>query len=169
MSRERFTGFVSVLLAALLALLALGAGGAAAADVTLTNETVTVDGDTQSVYAEVNNSASADAPVSVKFTGLDADGNETWNETRAVTVSSDSTQMVERTDLNASAVDSVQVKVTLDNSSVSAENVSASTGSIQKVAGGSGGGFVDGSTGGVPNVAIGAGALVLALVYRSRD
>lgn len=151
------SGLIGTLALALMALLAL-TGGATAADVTLANETVAVDGDTQSVYAEVNNSATANASLVVEFVGQDTSGNETWTDSRNVTVGADSTKMIERSDLNASAVDSVKVKATLDNSTVSSENVSVSTGAIQKVAGGSGGGFLDGS--GIPK-----GALALAALF----
>ncbi|MDM9626093.1 hypothetical protein QTL95_09305 [Rhizobium sp. S152] len=151
-------GFALVL--ALVAAVLLGAvGGVAAADVSLTNETVAVDGDTQSVYAQVNASdATTDANVTVEWVGIDADGNETGTlDTRNVTVPNGTTETVKYESVDPTAYDSVRVTVMLDNTTASADNVSASAGAIQMVAGGGGGGLLDGTD----RTTIGAGVVVL--------
>ncbi|QZX99798.1 hypothetical protein [Halobaculum rubrum] len=133
-------------------------GGAVAADVELTNETVAVDGDTRSVYADLNatSDVNTSANFTVEFVGIDADGNETGTlDTRNVTVDSGNTSLVEYTDVNASAYSQVKVMVHVDNTTASTANVSAEVGTIQMVAGSGGGGGIGSSLG-----SIGTGGLV---------
>jgi len=141
------------LLVAVVAGLALGAvGGVSAADVEIANETVSVDNDTSSVYAEINTTENTgDANVTVEFVPI-ADGNESDPITRNLTVASGETTLEEYQDVNATEYDSYRVVVTADNST----NTTATVGTFQKVAGGSGGGGIGGT-------GIGAGAALAAL------
>ena len=140
----------------------LGAvGGAAAADVEITNETVAVDNETQSVYTELNatSNVSTNATFDVVYSGIDSEGNVTGElANRSVTVDSGNVTLEEYQSVNASAYESVRVTVKVNNSSVSPSNVSAEVGTIQKVAGSSGGGFdlggTDGATAGIALVAL---------------
>ncbi len=152
------------LLVAVVAGLALGAvGGVSAADVEIANDTVSVDDDTSSVYAEVDTTNNTgDANVTVEFVPI-ADGNESDPITRNLTVASGETTLEEYQDVNATEYDSYRVVVTADNST----NTTATVGTFQKVAGGSGGGGIGGT-------GIGAGAaLVLlgvgALLFRGNE
>lgn len=147
--------------------LAVGAaGGAVAADVEIANDTVSVDNQTQSVYAEIEGAPNSSTDLTVEFTGLDDSGNQSFQEQRNVTVGAGNTSLVERTELNASAVSEVRVSVTAPN--LNSTNTTAEVGKIQKVAGGGGGlgGTVE-SAGG-PVVVVAAAAAVL-LFLRGRD
>lgn len=160
-----------LLVSLLVSLAVFGAATVSAADVELENSTLGVDSDTSSVYAEINNSASSDANATVEWVGVDSDGNTTGTlDSRSVTVSSDTTKLYEYKDVNASNYDSVRVKVTLDNSTASEENVSATSGIFQQVEG-SGTGFFEGSTSGISNKTIGAIVAVLAVlgIAKRRD
>jgi len=151
------------LLVAVVAGLALGAvGGVSAADVEIANETVSVDNDTASVYAEINTTENTgDANVTVEFIPI-ADGNESDPITRDLTVASGETTLEEYQDVNATEYDSYRVVVTADNST----NTTATVGTFQKVAGGSGGGGIGGTGVGVGGAAV---ALVVAFgLLRSR-
>ncbi|WP_348606940.1 hypothetical protein [Halobaculum rarum] len=136
-------------------------GGAVAADVEIANETVAVDGDTRSVYADLNATldVNTSANFTVEFVGIDADGNETGTlDTRNVTVDSGNASLVEYTDVNASAYSEVTVMVHVDNSTASTENVSAEVGTIEMVAGSSGGGL------GSSLSSVGTGGIVAVLL-----
>lgn len=133
---NRGVALVMVMLVAAAALIG-ATGGVVAADVEIANETVGVDSETRSVYADLNatSDVNTSANFTVEFVGVDADGNETGTlDTRNVTVNSGNTSLVEYSDVNASAYSEVKVMVHVDNSTASTENVSATTGSIQKVA-----------------------------------
>lgn len=161
------TGAVLVV-SLLLALAVFGATTVSAADVEIENSTLGVDSDTSSVYAEINNSASSSANATIEWVGVDSDGNTTGTlDSRSVTVSSDTTKLYEYQNVNASNYDSVRVKVTLDNSTASEENVSATSGIFQQISG-SGTGFLDGSTSGFSNKVIAAFLAVIVLVGVSR-
>jgi len=143
-------------------------GGAVAADLELTNETVAVDGDTRSVYADLNASSDVNtsANFTVEFVGIDADGNETGTlDTRNASVDAGNTSLVEYQNVNASAYSEVKVMVHVDNTTASTANVSAEVGTIEMVAGSGGGGALDGlgsslGTGGIVAVVL-IGAVLL--------
>jgi hypothetical protein len=138
----------------------------------LTNETVAVDGDTRSVYADLNASSDVNtsANFSVEFVGIDVDGNETGTlDTQNVTVDAGNTSLVEYTDVNASAYAEVKVNVHLDNSTASAENVSAEIGTIEMVAGSGGGSGIGSSLGSLGTGGILAVLVVGAIVVFGRD
>ncbi|MXR39806.1 hypothetical protein GRX01_00320 [Halobaculum sp. WSA2] len=154
---KRSVGLLAALLVAVAALVG-ATGGVAAADVELTNETVAVDGDTRSVYADLNatENVSGSANFTVEFVGIDSEGNETGTlDTRNATVDSGNTSLVEYTDVNASAYSEVKVKVHVDNETAATENVSAEIGTIEMVAGSGGGSGLSSSLG-----SLGTGGLV---------
>lgn len=135
-------------------------GPGAAAMVEVTNTTVPVDADTDTAYAELNNTnSSATANVTVTFHGVEnASGNatETQISTHSVQVSSSSTQVVESSAVNGTLYDEVRVVAEVDNATVPSADVTVTTGTFQKVSGGSGSGVLGGSTT--------AGVAVLAIV-----
>ncbi len=166
MEKHTKTGLsVAFFLAVVGGLLVAAAGGAVAADVEIANDTVEVDTDTRSVYADLNNSeADSSTNATVWFYGVDEDGNETELEERNVTVDAGNEILVERTDLNSTKYPEYRVVVEADNSS----NMTASVGSIQQVAASGGG---DGGVGGtgLSIGAVGALAVVAFLVLRGGD
>lgn len=151
------------LLAAVVAAALVGAiGGVAAADVELANETVDVDADTQSAYAEINaTDATAPANVTVEWVGIDADGNETGTlDSRNATVANGTSEVVKYESVNASNYSDIRVSAVLDNSTASADNASASAETVRMVAGGGGGGIgLDGMN---ETTKIGLGVVVVA-------
>ena len=159
----------STVKSALTALLLLsvigGAGLAAAAGPTFANETLQVGDDTRSVYAEVenlNNSDGLNATARVVVYGLDE--NSVATELKNTTVSptgANETAMVERS-VNATKYPAYRVVVSSDQTNTTVERVDV--GSLQEVAGGSGGsgGF---SLGGASNVQLLGGVVaVLAVI-----
>ncbi len=147
-------------LTALLLLCVVGAGVAAAAGTTFADETLEVGDDTRSVYAEVenlNNSDGLNATARVVVYGVDSDGFNT--ELKNTTVSptgTNETAMVEQS-VNATKYPEYRVVVSSDQENTTAERVDVGT--LQEVAGGSGGGF---SLGSASNGQI-LGVVVLAL------
>jgi len=164
MEKHTKTGLsLAFFLAVVGGLLVAAAGGAVAADVEIANDTVEVDNDTASVYAEIDaTNNTGDANVTVEFVPI-ADGNESDPITRNLTVASGETTLEEYKEVNNSEYDSYRVVVTADNST----NTTATVGTFQKVAGGSGGGGIGGT-------GIGAGAaaalvVVALLVFRGGE
>lgn len=157
----------AVALAVVAVMLTVAVAPAAAADVELVNKTVDVDENTQSVYAEINNTDTVQANYSATFEGLDGDGATVYQDNRTgLTTAAGSTDLVERTQINATTTDRVRVIVTLDDTSASQANVEATVGAIQMVASGSGG-LLGGSSG--PPIAVVAGLLVVGYLYTQRD
>jgi len=157
---------VAFFLAVVGGLLVAAAGGAVAADVEIANDTVSVDADTRSVYAQLNNSeADSSTNATVWFYGVDDAGNETELEQRNVTVDAGNETLVERTDLNATKYPEYRVVVEASNTT----NMTASVGSVEEVAASGGGG--DGGLGGtgLSIGAVGALAVVAFLVFRGGD
>ena len=116
---------------ALLVILAAGVGGVDAADVELQNATVSVIEDTDTMYAEINNTtATTDANVSVEWIGIEGE-NETSLNTQDVVVTNQSLDLFEEP-VNGSAYESVRVVATLDNSTVPAENVTVEIGTPER-------------------------------------
>jgi len=148
-------------LTALLLLCVVGAGLAAAAGPTFADETLQVGDDTRSVYAEVenisNNDSGVNATARVKVYGVDEDGFNT--ELKNTTVSptgANETAMVEQS-VNATKYPEYRVVVSSDQTNTTAERVDVGT--LQEVAGSSGGGF---SLGGASNAQL-LGVVVAAL------
>jgi hypothetical protein len=155
-----------VLVGAILAVAAVGTVGAA--DVEVHNSTVTVDADTDTAWAELNNTnSSAAANATVTFYGVEnASGNatETQISTHSPQVGSSSDQLVESSAVNGTKYDEVRILVEVDNSTVPADDVTVTTGTFQKVSGGSGSGGLGGTGLGVGAVIVIVGALVSASV-----
>lgn len=130
---------------ALLVLLGGAALVGSAASVEILGTDVSVDSNTDSVYADVNNTASTSANVTVTYESVNSSGNVTGTlGTQSMTVAAGSVQMSEHSSINASAYDSVRVSVSLDNTTASSDNVTASAGTFQKTTGGGGGFSLDG-------------------------
>jgi len=140
-SRENSTGRF-IVGASVLAILfaAVLATGAAAADTEIANKTVTVDNDTQSVYADVtfatvdetNSSVTADATLEV----TDESGTVLVNTTVSGTNETVATTWDPDTDLNGTGDYTVAIS-TANESNVESTEI----GVVQKVAAGGGGGL----------------------------
>lgn len=153
-------------LAALLLLSVVGAGVVAAAGPTFADETLSVGDDTRSVYAEVENVSNSDTGVnaSARVVVYGLDENSVATEVKNTTVSptgANETAMVEQS-VNATKYPEYRVVVSSDQTNTTVERVDV--GSLQEVAGGSGGsgGF---SLGGASNVQLLGGVVaVLAVI-----
>lgn len=161
---DRFKTLIStVMLLAVVGSIGLATvtGGAAAADVEIGNETVAVDDNTDSAFAEVNNTATTDANVTIEYVGVDADGNDTSVlATNNVVATADSETLDEYADVNASKYEKIRITTTLDNTTADQSNVSVSVGTFQKLSGGGGGS----SSGLGTNVWLLLGALVAGMI-----
>lgn len=172
-SRLRTLGSAALLLLVVASLLVGAAGGAAAQTSTSTatatptptttdssgviaNDTVAVDNDTRSVYADLTAGENNSASLDVTFYGVDADGNETQLSTQTVSLNASEERLVERTSVNATKYS--EYRVLVETSSGSSTNATAETGTVQKVAGGAGGGLLGGSG------SIGAAGIVVILL-----
>lgn len=124
-------------------LLVVTGGAAATAAVVDGNETVTVDSESETVYAEVTANASVNATgVTVEFYGIDDGGNETLENTTVIpTLVNNTTELVEEP-VNSSAYGEYRVVVSSDAGNVATVDV----GVFQQVVGGVGGVLGDAST-----------------------
>lgn len=155
--------WIGFVLVALVALAVIATGGAQAADVEVHNETITVDADTSTVWAELNNTnPTTNASVTVTFSGI-SNGTETQIGTSTVWVDNQTTKLVESPAINGTANDSVRVVATVDNTTVPSSNVTVTSGAFQQVEGGTGtGGGLGGTELGIGAVAVlGIGAVLL--------
>lgn len=148
------------------ALLGVGTIGATAQDAGNTevlNETVSVDDDTQSVYAEIDANETTDAAPTVTFYGIDGNETETQTGQQSVTVTANQTELVEHADVDPDAYDSYRIVVEGDDSAIDG----ATAGIIQKVAGG-GMGLLGGS-GGAGSAVAALAVIGGAYLYSRRD
>lgn len=146
-------GFLLVAVLALGLIVPLGSG----AYVELANETVSVDADTSTAWAEfTNNNETTAANVSATFYAVN-NSTETNLGTQNVTVAANGTELIESTAINGTANDSVRIVAELDNSTVPKSNLTVTTGTFQKTTGGAG-------IGGTSGTEIGIGALAVVAV-----
>ena len=155
MSKLRTVGSGAFLLA-VVGLLVGAAGGVAAADAEVANETVSVDNDTRSVYADVE-AGNTSVDLRVEFTA-----NGSTLGTQNVSLNASESQLVEQS-VDGSAHDSVRVMVTAPN--LNTTNATAEIGSVKEVAGGGGGigGAVE-QAGGIGVVVLIGGAAAILLM-----
>lgn len=150
----------------LMALFGVATIGAVAQDsgtTTVANETVAVDTDTRSAYAEVSAAENENVTVNVTWYGIDSNGTETQVADRSgVLVKANTTQMYEE-EVNATAYDEYRVQVIAQANET---NATATVGTIQKVAGGGGG--LLGDSGSIGAGGIAAVVVVLGALYLSR-
>jgi len=140
----------------------VGSVGAAGDTTELANDTLDVDNQTRSVFAEVD-AADQNVTVNVSFYGVDSGGNETLvSEQTDQTVTANNSEMFEET-ANASAYEEYRVQVQAQSNST---NATASTGTIQKVS--SGGGGLLGGSGSPGMTGIAAFVVVAGALYLSR-
>lgn len=133
-------------------------GGASAADVTIHNTTVPVDGDTSDAYAEVtNNNLNSSANVTVTYTGIEGN-NSTQLASNALVVSANSSTL-DTVAVDGTAYDEVRVEATLDNTTVSESDVTVESGTFQKTTDGAGGG--SSSFGGLSDMELGGLAVLV--------
>lgn len=133
-------GSALLLVALVGGLLAASPGGVAAADVQLSNSTMTVDDGTDSAYAEINNTATGDTNVTVEYIGVESDGTETQIASNNV-VATGGSETLDEQQVDETTYDEVRVSTTFNDTNANASDLSVTYGTFQMVDGGGGGGF----------------------------